>query len=114
MAQISEISTLEEWTKLLEHSQEKAFWVFKHSDTCPISKAAWKEFQAFVGEKSANETEFYMVEVKQARPVSNQIAEDLALKHESPQAILVGDKEMKWNASHGSITKGRLEEVSSK
>jgi bacillithiol system protein YtxJ len=114
MAQITEISTLDEWTKLFDHSEEKPFWIFKHSDTCPISKAAWNQFQAYVAGQSSPETEFYMVEVKHARSVSNKIAEDLALKHESPQAILVQKKTMKWNTSHHSITKEKLEEVQMK
>lgn len=40
-----------------------------------------------------------LVKVIESRPVSNQIAEDLGVKHESPQVIYVKDKAKYWTAS---------------
>ncbi|MFX3625430.1 MAG: bacillithiol system redox-active protein YtxJ [Ectobacillus sp.] len=87
---------------LREHS---AFILFKHSLTCPISRAAYEEFQSYEETVPA----FYLY-VQEARPLSNGIAERFGVRHESPQVLYIKDGEVVWHASHWSITKKALEE----
>lgn len=111
MTNIKEITTIYEWNKALEGSEAQAVCIIKHSTTCPISAAAWEEIQSYVnGEKNSDIT-YLMVKVIEARPVSNQIAEDLKVKHESPQAIVIKNKKAIWNASHWSITQAKMSEI---
>ena len=51
-----------------------------------------------------------MVKVIESRPVSNQIAKDLEVEHQSPQAIVLSEKKVLWHASHGTITKQRIKD----
>ena len=44
------------------------------------------------------------IEIQNAREVSNAVAEKTGVRHESPQALLLRDGEVVWNASHGAIT----------
>ncbi len=46
--------------------------------------------------------------------MSNKIAEDLNVKHESPQIIYVKDKAQYWAASHWSVTKAHMTAVLTK
>ena len=46
--------------------------------------------------------------VQTHRPVSDAAAERLGLRHETPQAILVRDGKVIWNASHFRITAAHL------
>jgi bacillithiol system protein YtxJ len=46
----------------------------------------------------------FLVDVKEQRGLSQQIAAELRLPHESPQVILVVDGRPLWNASHGGVT----------
>ena len=82
--------------------------LFKHSTTCPISAKAHQEFQSYVEENDASAA---IVHVIEDRPVSNQIAEDFGIKHESPQIFLIKDGEVKWNTSHWKITKDAIKEA---
>jgi bacillithiol system protein YtxJ len=52
-----------------------------------------------------------LVKVIESRPVSNQIAEDLGVKHESPQVILLKGGASYWNASHWAITEEHIHAV---
>ncbi|GAE27790.1 general stress protein [Halalkalibacter wakoensis JCM 9140] len=85
--------------------------LFKHSTTCPISAKANDEFQAFVAETNTSAATVFVIE---DRPVSNQIAEDFGIKHESPQIFLLEDGEVRWNTSHWKITKEAIKEAISK
>ncbi|MFJ8064676.1 bacillithiol system redox-active protein YtxJ [Psychrobacillus sp. NPDC096426] len=103
MANYTEIISVSEWKDVLERSKEKAVLVFKHSTTCPVSAHAYGEFTSF---ESPLET--YLVKVIENRSVSNEIENDLGIRHESPQAFLVSNGEAFWNASHWKITKKEL------
>lgn len=111
MIKIIEIKTLEEWNQTLEGSAVQPVCIIKHSTTCPVSAAAWEEFQDYVNGNPNKVMTYLMVKVIEARPVSNQITEELKVKHESPQVILIKNKEATWNVSHWSITKAKMGEM---
>ncbi|QFT90227.1 hypothetical protein FIU87_16305 [Bacillus sp. THAF10] len=105
MAKIN-INTMEEFQKL--NSEKDVFLFFKNSTTCPISQAAFEEFDHFAADES--EIPCYYLNVQEARPLSNQIAEEYAIKHESPQALFFKNGKVVWNASHWKITYSALQE----
>ncbi|WP_075982621.1 bacillithiol system redox-active protein YtxJ [Bacillus massilinigeriensis] len=107
---MKKIETIEEFEQIL---QEKEYFFFlKHSLTCPISQAAFEEYENFSTDQ--NDVAFFYLAVQEARPLSNDIAEKYEIKHESPQAFLFVNKEVSWHTSHRKITyetlKNALEE----
>ncbi|GAE36527.1 bacillithiol system redox-active protein YtxJ [Halalkalibacter akibai] len=100
------LETLEDWGNLYEATQNKTVILLKHSTTCPVSAAAYDEFQDFQEEHS--NLEFALVKVIEHRPVSNAIAEQLGVKHESPQCFIIKDKQVIWVDSHWKITAKNL------
>lgn len=82
-----------------------AFLVFKHSTACPISAAAYDEYLAF---REHSDVRTAVIRVIEERPVSNHAATKLGIRHESPQALLVRDGALVWNASHRAITASAL------
>src|SRR5579875_4172576 len=104
MAEWKESSTIEEWNQILAASAEKPVFVMKHSTACPISANAWRAFQSHVTNNPHENAEYVMVKVIESRPVSNQIAEDLHVAHQSPQVLLVQNREALWHTSHWDIT----------
>lgn len=82
-------------------SGEKLF-VLKHSSTCPVSQAAYEEYEKFASEQRNLHT-YYLV-VQEERPLSDYIAEKFHIKHESPQVILFKNGDVVWHASHWKIT----------
>lgn len=79
--------------------------LFKHSTTCPISAAAYGEFQSFLQEQEVPSAVIFVIE---DRPVSNAVAERFAIKHESPQIFLLEEGQVKWHTSHWKITKDAI------
>jgi bacillithiol system protein YtxJ len=107
---VKELQTIEELNKTLEESKNHPVLLFKHSNACPISSRAFREFQRYL-EDADPEVSYHLVIVQHARPVSNEIESRLNLLHESPQAILVKNGREIWNASHNEITASRLAET---
>lgn len=111
VAKMRELTRVDEVDQLLQESHEKPVFIFKHSDTCPISDRAFNEFQDFIKTHPGDGYEFTLVVIREHRDVSNAIAEQTGVKHESPQAILLADGEAVWDDSHYEITTAKLEQV---
>lgn len=101
--QLTSIEELHEFVK-----QPGKHLLFKHSTTCPISAKAHEEFQAYAQNSDVSAA---IVHVIEDRPVSNQVAEDFGIKHESPQIFLVEDGQVAWNTSHWKITQANIKEA---
>jgi bacillithiol system protein YtxJ len=89
---------LEELFKL---SHSKPVVLFKHSETCPISSAAYQEMTQYRGDVS-------LLVVQRARELSRAVETRTGVRHESPQAIVLRHGHAVWNASHWRV---RAEEV---
>ncbi len=99
-----EMTTVDALEAALAASSGRAVFLFKHSLVCPVAGTAWEQVQIFRKTSPENCPEVHWVEVRQARPVSNAIADLLGVTHESPQLILVKNRAALWSASHGSIS----------
>jgi bacillithiol system protein YtxJ len=95
--------------QLLERSKSDPVLIFKHSTQCSISSEACEEFTRFAN--SAGDLACAVVLVIENRELSNTIASRLAIRHESPQVIVVKDGRSVWNASHWFITAESLGEA---
>ncbi|MDQ1144716.1 MAG: bacillithiol system redox-active protein YtxJ [Bacillus sp. (in: firmicutes)] len=106
---LEKIDSIEQFNELV--NKESRFYLLKHSLTCPISHAAYKEYEKYANENQNVPT--YFLAVQDSRPLSNEIAERFEIKHESPQAILFSNGQPVWNASHWKITNKALLNASS-
>lgn len=108
----TEIQSLDQWNAALESSAARPLVIFKHSTTCPVSANAYNEFTNYLNSDAASpDIDYVLVKVIESRPISLQIAEDVAVKHESPQIIFLKDKAKYWTASHWSITEAHMKAV---
>jgi thioredoxin 1 len=80
--------------------------LFKHSATCSISIDVKRQYDAFV--QAHPQVTTRLVVVQQERPLSTAIETVTAVRHESPQALVVRDGQVLWHASHHRITAERL------
>lgn len=100
----TEIRTIAKWKEVLERTTIKPAVVFKHSTRCPISASALEEYEHYVEDEMNTDVDYYYVRVVESRPVSNAIAADLAVQHQSPQIIYVHQQQALWHESHWKIT----------
>ena len=90
-------------------TQEGSLVLYKHSHRCPISGGAQRRLRTFALEHP--EVPVFEVNVIDQRDLSQQIAADLGIQHQSPQAFLLQRGRVVWHDSHGAITGGAVEEA---
>ncbi|SIS52291.1 bacillithiol system redox-active protein YtxJ [Salimicrobium flavidum] len=103
---MKQIVTGEGFQNLLQ--QENEFILLKHSLTCPISASAKTEVEGF---EQSTDLGVYLIPIQEARDVSQLVAEQLEISHESPQAFHIKGAEVKWHASHFDITRANLSQA---
>lgn len=82
--------------------------IFKHSTSCFISKTVLRNFEKEIEEAEENGTTFYFLDLLAHRNISNKIAEDFGIRHESPQLIVIENGNEINNASHQDITLSQI------
>lgn len=97
-----------EWKKLessktlqeiIEDSSTRAQVIFKHSTTCPISSMAKRRLE----NQWDLDVPAYYLDILSYRAISNEIADQLDVRHESPQMIVIKDGQAVYDASHLDI-----------
>jgi bacillithiol system protein YtxJ len=92
--------TEEQLTKIKELSATQPQVILKHSTRCSISNVAKNRLEkSFI----PNGVDFYYLDLLKYRNISNKIAEDFSVYHESPQILLIKNGECVYNESHGGI-----------
>jgi bacillithiol system protein YtxJ len=87
-------------------SAEKPVVIFKHSTRCSISAVAKSRLER--GREPEN-ISFYYLDLIRFRDLSNRVATDFAIEHESPQVLLIRNGECVYDESHGGIRMEDLE-----
>ncbi|MEJ7709789.1 MAG: bacillithiol system redox-active protein YtxJ [Pyrinomonadaceae bacterium] len=98
----SAVTSVETLEQLAADSQSRPVVIFKHSTTCPISSAAYREMSQVKDSVS-------MIIVQQSRGVSREVEARTGVRHESPQAIILRNGKAVWSASHYDITADGVE-----
>jgi bacillithiol system protein YtxJ len=102
------VSTNLELDRALEASERQPVMVFKHSLACSISAWTRKTWDEFVAGRSDGAL-YALIEIQNARAVSNELARRTGVKHESPQVLLLRGGRAVWSASHWDISRESLE-----
>ena len=103
---MKQITNVAEYQKLLDDS--RLFVVYKHSSSCSLSASISNEVKAYLVENSQMEKLFYQVLVIENRELSNYIAENTGVRHESPQILVFKEGVCVWNDSHTRLSKENL------
>ncbi|MBD3904190.1 bacillithiol system redox-active protein YtxJ [Chryseobacterium sp. Ch-15] len=91
----------------IDNSYAYKIAIFKHSTSCFISKTVLKNLEKEI-EASDKKGAFYFLDLLAFRPISNKIAEDFGIRHESPQLIVFENGEAINNASHQDISLSQI------
>lgn len=98
------LETAEDFAKVRDLSSERPVMLLKHSTRCPVSALAHRQFSEYAEEAASRGVECAVVLVVEDRDLSRQIADDLSVPHQSPQAILLRGGRVTWDASHRAVT----------
>lgn len=93
----------------IENSYAYKIAIFKHSTSCFISKTVLKNFEKEI-EASDEKGAFYFLDLLAYRPLSNKIADDFGIRHESPQLLVIENGKVISHASHQDISLNQMTE----
>jgi bacillithiol system protein YtxJ len=96
------ISTEQDWKDALSASFTQPVAIFKHSTRCSVSMMAKRQLE-YNWNFTEQEVQAYFLDLLQHRTLSNRIAEETQVHHESPQLILLKDGKVLIHASHNYI-----------
>jgi bacillithiol system protein YtxJ len=76
--------------------------IFKHSKVCGTSIFALRNMEKIQPE-IAEGVNFYIIDVRSQRKLSNHVEQKTGIRHESPQLIILKGGDPVWSASHSAI-----------
>jgi bacillithiol system protein YtxJ len=106
---IEVLSSLDQYEQIKQEAGEKKVFILKHSLICPVSFIALEEFQKFSDNNP--EADCYLLKIQEIRELSNYIAQDTGVRHESPQALMLSDGKAVWSKNHYGVSEAKLQEA---
>lgn len=114
MATAKQLLSMADLDAILAESAQWPVLVFKHSTTCPVSARAHRAWQEFLATPEAEQVRLAWVRVIEERQVSLALANQVGVRHQSPQALLIKGGKALWHDSHYGITAAALKAAASR
>jgi len=83
--------------------------IFKNSGRCGISAHAYQSYRDLVAARAVPDALFTVIEVPEARGVSDELAARTGIRHETPQIIALRNGAAIWFASHWDVSPEALQ-----
>lgn len=90
--------------EIKKESHNYPILILKHSTRCSISSATLGRLERNWKQEEVGELKPYFLDLIAYRSISNQIAEDFGVWHESPQALIIRNGESVYDTSHFDIS----------
>jgi bacillithiol system protein YtxJ len=101
------LDSLNQIQTINEMSESRTQIIFKHSTRCSISTMA--EGRLNRAEAPSN-ADFYYLDLLQHRDISNEIASVYKIQHESPQILVIKNKDCVLEQTHSGINMKEISE----
>ncbi|MEO9021313.1 MAG: bacillithiol system redox-active protein YtxJ [Ginsengibacter sp.] len=95
--------------KIVADSNNTPQVIFKHSTRCSTSSMVKNRLDKNEAPDGIN---FYLLDLIKYRNISNKIAENFGIRHQSPQALIINNGKCVYNEDHSGITFEELKEIS--
>lgn len=93
--------------KIKEASFKKPQLIFKHSVSCGISAQVNHSLERST-ESLGEKIDLHYLDLLSYRSVSNKVASEFEVRHQSPQVLLVKDGKVVYHTSHFSIQPAKI------
>lgn len=100
------LTNINQLNQIVEESNENLVIIFKHSTRCSISRFALKQFEKEFDLKG--KVKPYFLDLLEHRDISNEIALQFGIQHQSPQLIVIKNGVAVYDTSHDSIDASAL------
>ena len=100
----NQLTTLSQLSDLLSISETQPVLIFKHSTRCSISSSALDRIERKWNDASDTAVvQPWYLDLIAYREISNQIAVDYQVEHQSPQVLLIHNRNCVYSATHYDI-----------
>ena len=96
------LEAMDQLEAIAEKSNGRPQVIFKHSNTCGISRMVLNMFEGSYDMDL--DIDLYFLTIQNHRDISNRIAEKFDVLHESPQLLVIKNGEVTFHTSHGAIS----------
>ena len=104
------LESIDQLDNIIKNSSIKPKVIFKHSTRCGISRMVFNQFQKGYESNDDNVT-YYLLDLLSYRDVSNAVAQKLNVVHQSPQVIILFNKEVIHTESHHGIDIKKVQQI---
>lgn len=87
---------------IISVSEGRPQLIYKHSSRCSVCFFAKNQIED-IPETMRELVDLHFVDVIGWRGVSNAIAEEFSIRHESPQLLIIYDREVVWHGAHQDV-----------
>ncbi len=94
------LTTAEQLEQIKMESSIKPQVIFKHSTRCSISSMSLNRLNR---EPDFPDADFHLLDLIANRNISQKIAEDFQVQHESPQVLVIKNGQCIYDESHNGI-----------
>jgi bacillithiol system protein YtxJ len=105
------LQSLEQLEEIKRLSHQQKILIYKHSTTCGVSSMALKNLERSWNDAEMQHLTPYFLDLHTYRPVSNQVADDFQVRHESPQVLVIEAGKAIYHTSHHYINYQDLQEL---
>ena len=92
--------------EIVLNSNNKPQVIFKHSTRCSVSSMAKNRLDK---KDQPEGIDFYFLDLIKHRKISNKIADDFKVAHQSPQILIINQGKCVYDESHSGITMEDIE-----
>jgi len=109
--QWNELTSPSQIDQLREESKEKRILIFKYSSRCSTSRMVLDRLERHWEEKEMSTVKSYFLDLISYREISNRIAHEFNVEHESPQVLIIKNGKSVYDRSHMGIDYRQIREV---
>ncbi|MDO8999017.1 MAG: bacillithiol system redox-active protein YtxJ [Bacteroidota bacterium] len=105
------ITDIKQLDVINQESTTQKILLFKHSTRCSISDAALGRMERKWKDENSEILKPYYLDLIAHRDISNQIAENYNVMHESPQALIISNGKCIFSQTHMNINLDEILEI---
>jgi bacillithiol system protein YtxJ len=105
---LNQLAVLED---IKELSKTQKVLIFKHSTSCSISSMALSRLERAWSDAEMASLKPYYLDLLKYREISNKVAQEFGVQHESPQVLIIENGKCIYDSSHNTINYQEIKKV---
>lgn len=107
----SELRSISQIEEIREESKENPILIFKYSSRCSLSRMALDRLERNWRDEDVPQVKPYFLDLITYREISNRVAREFNVEHESPQILIIENEKSIFDQSHMAINYTGILEV---